>query len=988
VERGVKKRGRGGWSARGGSLALACVLAASSGVGAQAITSPQLLPGQSYTFARPATAAPDVTGQVLLEVELNASGEVRAARPLEARLSAAVDEGPILAAALTHVRTMRFSPAQRDRHPVPARTRVRVTLQPPAAGAGPVSAVAHGRRAVSRGGVAFGGVSVAEGAASVSPALLAQVSEAPSAGPVTDPPPVARGDGAQSGAAAQVAPLLEGSEDGAAVEDGARETARSLPAGDAGEAASALPVANAQLAAPPVAADARDSQGVAGPTPVGEVDGTRGAASGRQGAGRVVPPPMAADHAAPASDYGARAHLKGGTGSAAPVAASDLDLELGVLRAVPRSDAQSFLSLSPGVVLGNHSGIGHTSSIFLRGFDAGEGQDVEVRVDGIPINEPSNAHAHGYADTQFLIPETVQRLRVQQGVFDPAQSDFAVAGSARYALGVRERGLSAQLGYGRFGEQRGLVLWAPSDATSGTFAALDLRRGDGFGPNRAHKSGSTLLRYARAAGPLHYAVLAGAHAQQFDSAGVVRETDVEARRLPCGRSADSQFFCTPDPQQGGSGQRYLLSGKLSWARPGRSYELQVYGMSRQLRMRENFTGSLLSVAGDGLDEHYAVATLGAMSRYTLTPSLRGERQRIELGIEARHDRGETRSFRIRSQSSVPYETLFDRGLTLMHLSGYARSELNLLRRVSLRFGARVDAFGYHTENRAAPSEDRVGPRLPFDARDAWGTALSPRGSLVLHAWPGLDWTISAGQGVRSSDAEALSEGERAPFARVLALETGPTWTRRTPAALLEARAFAFATRVAEDMLFDAARGRNVPVGPSNRYGVSLSARARIGEHHDTMLSAAWADARAIARGAGIFELGRGEALPYVPRAVLRLDHASRFGVRVAGQPLQLTAAVGGGWVGPRPLPLGARGEPSWQVDLAARARYRFVELGVSLENLFDVRNRSVELNYASSFGLSGQGGAPSLRPARHFAAGAPRTWWLTLTVYLDDLETG
>ena len=921
------------------------------------MTPPALLPGQSFSFAAPSDA---VSGGVLLEIEVSVTGEVSNARALEARLSDGADKASIEASALAHVQSLRFRPALRDQQPVAARTRVLLKVQSAAAMPAAARAVELPQPAEQSGAKATDEAAALRSSATAKEAAPAERRQSASghapAGQVSGP----------------LAQLLQPSAADAGVLEGAPSVADNAPAASA----PASDETKGHASDPASRVEVPPHQ-----HPLGEVPA-------HQHSVRPVSPPMAADHAAhPASDYAAHAHLKGATGPAAPVAASDMDFELGALRAVPRRDAQSYLSLAPGLVLGNHSGIGHANSIFLRGFDAGEGQDVEVRVDGVPINEPSNAHAHGYADTQFVIPETVQRLRVQQGVFDPAQSDFAVAGSAAYQLGVRQRGLSAQLGYGRFNEQRGLVLWAPSDATSGTFAALDLRRGDGFGPNRAHQSASALLRYARAAGPLHYALLAGGHAQQFDSAGVVREDDVNARRLPCPRSEDSQFFCTADPQQGGSGQRYLLSGKLSWARPARRYELQVYGMSRQLRMRENFTGSLLSEAGDGLDQSYAVTTVGAHGSYTMTPRLWGQRQRFELGLEARHDRGETRMWRLRREGGIPYETVFDRELSLMHVGGYVRAELNPLRPLSLRFGGRVDAFSYHTENQAAPEADRVGSRLTQDARDAWGTALSPRASLVLHALPGLDWTVSAGQGVRSSDAEALSQGERAPFTRVLSLESGPTWTRKLASAHLEAHAFAFATRVAQDLLFDAERGRNVPVGPSNRYGVSLSARARIGLDHDSLLSATWADARAIERDVGIFELGRGQALPYVPRAVLRFDQASRFHVRLGDLPLQLTAAGGVGWVGARPLPLGAKTQPTWEVDLSASARYRWLELGASVSNLFDVRNRAVELNYVSSFAATAPGGAVSMRPARHFSAAAPRTWWLTLTVYFADLES-
>ncbi|MEY4581670.1 MAG: hypothetical protein RL701_6373, partial [Pseudomonadota bacterium] len=536
-----------------------------------------------------------------------------------------------------------------------------------------------------------------------------------------------------------------------------------------------------------------------------------------------------------------------------------------------------------------------------------------------------------------------------------------------------------------FAEQRALLLWAPSDATSGTFTALDLRRGDGFGPNRAHQSVAALARYARASGPLHYAVLVGSHAQAYDSAGVIRDDTYRARQLPCDRDDTSQFYCAQDPQQGGSGYRHLLNGKLSWARPARRYELQAYGMLRGVRMRENFTGALLDARGDGLDENYSVTTLGMLSSYTLTPTLFRRKQRLEIGLEARHDNGTTRMWRVRQDSSIPYATVFDRALALTHVAGYVGAEFSPLRQLSLRGGARVDSFAFHTENQAAAESDRVGPRLPSDMRDAWGSALSPRGSLVLHAAEGLDWTLSAGQGVRSSDAEALSDGEQAPFARVLSLETGPSWDRSLPFARLETRAFAFATRVSQDLLFDPARGRNVPVGPSNRFGAALSARLRVGAAHDTLASFTWADARTIARSTSIFAFGSGSALPYVPRTVLRVDHASQGELPVWGERLQLGAAGGFSWVGPRPLPLGVAGYATAQLDLSVRARVRWAELSLSLENLFDARNRVIELYYASNFNENA-GGAVSMRPVRHFAAGTPRTFWLTLTIHLDDLE--
>jgi hypothetical protein len=60
--------------------------------------------------------------------------------------------------------------------------------------------------------------------------------------------------------------------------------------------------------------------------------------------------------------------------------------------------------------------------------------------------------------------------------------------------------------------------------------------------------------------------------------------------------------------------------------------------------------------------------------------------------------------------------------------------------------------------------------------------------------------------------------------------------------------------------------------------------------------------------------------------------------------------------------------------------WRFVELGFSMDNVFDVRNRSSEFHYASDFDA---GGTSSMREARHFSAGAPRAFYVTLSLRSD-----
>ncbi|HEY0253019.1 MAG TPA: Plug domain-containing protein, partial [Kofleriaceae bacterium] len=116
---------------------------------------------------------------------------------------------------------------------------------------------------------------------------------------------------------------------------------------------------------------------------------------------------------------------------AAPsVGASDVRVEAKQLATeIPHKDATELLGWAPGFLLTNEGGEGHAVQIFLRGFDAREGQDIELRVNGDVVNQAGNLHGNGYADLHFVIPEVVQALRVIEGPYDPRQGNFAVAGS-------------------------------------------------------------------------------------------------------------------------------------------------------------------------------------------------------------------------------------------------------------------------------------------------------------------------------------------------------------------------------------------------------------------------------------------------------------------------------------------------------------------------------------------------------------------------------
>ena len=97
-------------------------------------------------------------------------------------------------------------------------------------------------------------------------------------------------------------------------------------------------------------------------------------------------------------------------------------------RVNPVNSSQDLLRYVPGLFIGQHAGGGKAEQIFLRGFDIDHGTDINVSVDGMPVNLVSHAHGQGYADLHFLIPETVNGVNFGKGPYTTSKGNFSTAG--------------------------------------------------------------------------------------------------------------------------------------------------------------------------------------------------------------------------------------------------------------------------------------------------------------------------------------------------------------------------------------------------------------------------------------------------------------------------------------------------------------------------------------------------------------------------------
>lgn len=640
--------------------------------------------------------------------------------------------------------------------------------------------------------------------------------------------------------------------------------------------------------------------------------------------------------------------------------ASEFEVERAVLEAAPTQGAVDLLRRVPGLVASQHGGMGKAPQLFLRGFDAVHGQDVELSFGGLPMNDVSHLHAQGYADSHPLIPEVVRRIEVTEGTGRAWQGDFAVAGTIRFDFGLEQPGLFANGRIGSYGDRR-LVVGARHPEEAETFLAAEVAQGDGFGPNRAFGRATAIGQLATplslgSLGEGRLRLLAASYATRFDSPGVVRLDALQAGRVG--------LFDSALGGQGGSVTRHQALAELALApTPHGKSSLSLGFISAEQRLRDNFTGFRNDPRGDGVEQTHEALTLLLEARHAERLTALTLPLLVELGAGARHDRIHQTQTGWRQVDGTFTDPAID--AQVRQTDGFTWAEASTTPGPwRLMLGGRLDALHVDVRDELAFQNPRFTDGRGL-ARTAFGIhpGLKAQASRRLgEAW---ELFLGYGDGFRSPVARSLSQGERAPFVNLRSGELGAraAWQRVT------LQTAAFASHVSDDLFFDPVRNTTSNVGPTLRAGLQGWVSASPWQGSTLAISATAARAQVTTTG---------NLLPYFAPLVARADVGQAWPFRVSGESLEVRVGTGLTFIGPRPLPFDEQSLPVFLADAQLGLRWRALGLHLECTNVLDTAWRDGEFVYASQFESGGQ---PQQLPARHLTAGAPRRLFLTLELH-------
>lgn len=644
-----------------------------------------------------------------------------------------------------------------------------------------------------------------------------------------------------------------------------------------------------------------------------------------------------------------------------PRSASDWEADRDVVRAAPHPTAAEALAVVPGVFVSDRGLPGRASHISLRGFDGTSGQDVEIFVGNIPMNQVSHLRAPGYADIRLVMPEVIKSVSIANGPYDPRQGDFAVAGSVRLGLGLESPGYWAKGSLGSFGARRLFLAFAPEDKDfSETFAAFSTDSTRGPGGVRGGERSSFVGQFGGSNERVQYHVTVAIGSARFDFPGYLSQESVE-------RGADP--FRGSSPLGRDRTTQALVGSDVLWRLGEGTMGIGAYGGKTRTTFHQNLTGYVLDelagkppVNGDDAEQVNDAWTAGLTLLYRHGVDLTSKRDALEVGVSARVDsidQTDTRLYADGTRQSM----LVDAGITATNIAAYADAALYPWKRVVIRGGPRLDSVSFSVKDRLGNAGTE---------RTQQGFHAGGKATVDVAAGSGVHLVASYGDGFRSPQARELREGERVPFTSVRSVEAG---LRYKMASSLQASLTGFGSWLGADRVFDATARENIPAPSSVRAGAAVAMSARLAPF-GTSLSATYTRARFTGSDQHFTE---GSPVPYAPAFVLRDDAfvAGRLG-KLGTAPLRGRLGLGVQGVFGRPLPGGRDGQDFVNLDGTASLSWRMLELALNGTNLLGLRYYDAQYVYVSNFEKK-----PALpAPSPHVLVAAPTAVFLTVQVHL------
>lgn len=620
----------------------------------------------------------------------------------------------------------------------------------------------------------------------------------------------------------------------------------------------------------------------------------------------------------------------------------------------PQGRPAQVLRLIPGLIAVEHSGgAGKADQYFLRGFDADHGTDVAFFADGMPVNFRSHAHGQGYADLNFLIPETIEGLDVYKGAYHVEIGDFDTAGAVNFRTREAVKEGIVQLAGGQFDTQRYLLMLSPTkDKVRTLFAAEGYYTNGPFLSDNRYFRANVLGKMTMNPTSRSELSLTGTfHKAQWNASG-----EIPLRAVTDG-SLDR--FGAIDPSEGGKTIR--STGRLNFhydTTTGGRFFANAYAQYYKFDLFTNFTFFLSDpVNGDGIQQSDHRAIYGGDVGWRQAGKLMDIDSAATVGVQSRTD-----NIHARLGTQVkrnPLGTTTDSDILEASYSPFVKLEFQPTPWMRFTGGVRSEIFTFDVRSRCPDCTEQSAGRTTS------GLVL-PKANLILGPWFKTEFFANYGEGFHSNDARSAVVAGSSPLARARTYEVGVRSKPWGPDGL-ELIATLWAVDLKSELVFVGDEGTTEIRGATRRRGMEVAARGQVWGPLYVNGSFTWSSPK----------FNNGDAIPLVPEL-------TGYGAVILRWPEGLTSQIQATYLGVRPL-IEDRSikAPSW-LDVDLTERYQLpvklshgrLEAFFFIQNLFDTKWEQAVFAFESRLRNEATGVTDI-----HFVPGTPRMFMGGVTWY-------
>ena len=492
----------------------------------------------------------------------------------------------------------------------------------------------------------------------------------------------------------------------------------------------------------------------------------------------------------------------------------------------PFARVGELVEVVPGMIATQHSGPGKANQYFLRGFNLDHGSDFSTFFDGMPVNMRTHAHAQGYMDLNFIIPEIVERVDFQKGPYFADTGDFSLAGSSSMKTYDALAANFTELTVGSRDELRLLTAGDLALGDGTLLYALEHQQTDGFfALEQDVRKYNGLVKYTGDIVGINSRITFSAYDSEW-----ISTNQVPLRAVQSGAIDRFGFI---DPDLGGESHRYSLTGTFQLA----GWELGLYASSYYMSLINNPTYLLNDpVNGDEFEQEDERTIFGGSLRNEREGELLGLSVTVRLGADVRYDDvSELNLFNTVSRRRTA--SIREDAAEELSIASFAELEFALTARLRATLGLRADYYDFD-----------VRARRPENSGSDNDTLWQPKYGLAYLVNENLELYANYGNGFHSNDVRAAVTrvdpvtGDPADQQAILVEgEGGELGMRYDNLQGFNISLAYFELATDSELVFVGDAGTTEPSDPTRRRGVELNAFWQLTERLVLDLSAAKTD---------------------------------------------------------------------------------------------------------------------------------------------------